>query len=188
MNIIVLVVAAWIALGMDVGLRDAFQLGERDIAPRFAIILLAFVGAWARRHHVMWFGLLLGLAVDLLTNVPMTTGDTATVLGPNAIGYLVGGYTAYILRAWMYRKHALAIAFLSAAAALVAAVISLAMLKARAAYDPVMLGSASAELGVRAATALYTGVFAVPVAMGLNWVRPVFRFPVQGRMGGGGGR
>lgn len=184
MNFLVLAVAAWVALGMDVGLRDAFQLGDRDIAPRFAIILLAFVAAWARRRHVLWFSLILGLLVDLLTNIPLTTGDTATAVGPNAIGYLVGGYTAFILRAWMYRKHALAIAFLSAAAALVSAVITLAMLKARAAYDPVMMGSATSELGVRAATALYTGVVAVPVAMGLNWVRPVFRFPVPGRMGG----
>jgi rod shape-determining protein MreD len=188
MNPLVVCVAAWIGVGMDVGLRDAFQLGHNDIAPRFTLILVAFVSAWARRTHLMWFGVLLGIVIDLLTNVALTNGDTATVIGPHALGYLAAAYTAYILRAWMYRKHALAIAFLSAASALVGAVITLAILKVRAMYDPVLIGPASVELGVRSATALYTGIVAVPVAAGLNWVRPLFRFPAQGRGGGGGMR
>ena len=183
MNLLVLAVAGWIALGLQVGLRDAFLLGNNDIAPHFTLILITFVSAWARRHHLLWFALVMGVMMDLLTSVPLTTGDTATVIGPHALGYALAAYTAYILRAWMYRRHALAIAFLSAAASLVAAVAAVTLLKARTIYDPLELSPASAELGIKSASALYTGAVAIPAAIMLGWVRPLFRFPSQGRGG-----
>ncbi len=187
MNALVAAFAGWIALGLEVGLRDAFMLGERDIAPHFTLILVTFVACWARKDHAVWFALILGVLMDLLSTVPLTTGDTATLIGPRALGYTASAYTAYILRAWMYRRHALAVAFLSATAALVGGVLIVAVLRARAIYDPVLVGSAAAELGVQAGSALYTGVVAIPLAFVLGWLRPLFGFPAQGRGGGRGG-
>lgn len=184
MNPLVAAFAGWIALGLEVGLRDAFMLGERDIAPHFTLILVTFVACWARKEHALSFALILGVLMDLLSSVPLTTGDNATLIGPRALGYLAAAYTAYILRAWMYRRHALAVAFLSASAALVGGVLLVAVLRARAIYDPVLVSSAAAELGVQAGSALYTGLVAIPLAFVLGWVRPLFRFPTQGRGSG----
>lgn len=181
MNWIVVVIAGWIALGMEVGLRDALQLGDKGIAPSFVLIYIAFIAAWARRPHALWTALILGIITDLLTNVPVTTGETITIVGVSGLSYTLAAYTAYILRAWMFRRNALAVAFMSAASALVAAALAVTLLKIRSAYDPIQVGGATAELGQRAASALYTGVAALVVVWVLNLLRPLFKFPQNAR-------
>lgn len=185
MNWISVGVASWVVLGMEVGLRDAFQLGTNDVTPHFAVVLVAFVSAWARRRQAMWHALAMGVLLDLLTNVPLATGETVTVVGPNALGMLCGAYFAYLLRAWMYRRHVLAIAFLSVGAALVSGVVALALVRARGVFEPVQTGSAASALGRAGLSALYTGLAALPLAWLLGLIRPVFGFPTVGRSGSG---
>ena len=65
MNWLVVGILSWIALGMERGLKDAFQLGDSAIAPSFIVVLVVYIAAWARRPQALVLGLLIGLAADL---------------------------------------------------------------------------------------------------------------------------
>ncbi len=183
MNWLLGVVAAWIALGADLGLRDALQAGTAPILPSFVLILVIFVATWARRGAALWFALAIGAAADLVTNVATTSGDTITVLGPRALGMLTAGYTAYMLRAWMFRRNAVAVAVMSCVGGCVAGVVIVTLLKTRSAYDSLELGRATSELGVQILSAFYSGAAALLVAPVLGFLKPAFGFPSQGRVG-----
>lgn len=178
-----MLVAAWVALGMEAGLRDAMQAGNSPVAPSFVLILGVFVATWARRGAALWACVLLGAASDLLTNVPAPGGETVTVLGPGALGLLAAGYTTHTLRAWMFRRNAVAVAFMCVVGGCVSAAVSVSLLKLRGAYDTIELSSATRELGWRAGSALYSAAVALLLVPVLTFIKPVFGFPAVGRGG-----
>ena len=184
MNWLVVGILSWIALGMERGLKDAFQLGDSAIAPSFIVVLVVYIAAWARRPQALVLGLLIGLAADLLADHSTAPqGDVLTIVGPEAIGMLLAAYTVSIMRAWMLRSSSLAIGVMSIIACAVSGVLGLTLLKMHNMAEALALGPASSELGQRMGTALYSGIVAVPLAMGLNFIRPLLGFSGDGRRG-----
>ena len=183
MNWVVFAIAAWVTLGFEFGLRDALQLGDLNIAPHFAIILLVFVTLWATQGAALTAGLLLGIALDLFYQVKLNDGSDIVVLGPHALGCVLATYAVLNMRALMFRKNVLAIAFLSLVAAALLQVVVTALLTVRGSYDAVEFGSAASELGQRLASALYTGVVALAYGAILTIFRRFFDFQ-SSRAGG----
>lgn len=186
MNWIVFAVAAWLALGFEVGFRQALQIGHLNVAPSFVMILLAFVSLWARPVHAAWTAVLLGAALDLISMVPASSGDAAVVVGPWAIGCLLASYTALNFRAMMFRKHPLALAFVAGVGTALANLLVLSLLVLRAKYDVISIPFASVDLWQRLGTAAYTALAALVLAPLLNALGPWlgFRQPLSlGRRG-----
>lgn len=168
MNWIVFAVTAWLALGFEVGFRQALQIGHLNVAPSFVLILLAFVSLWARPAHAAWAAVFLGISLDLTSQVPTRTGDPAVIVGPWTLGCLIASYTVLNFRAMMFRRHPLALAFVSGLGTALAHVFVLAVLVLRSKYDDIHMPSASAELWQRLGTAAYTAVVALILAPLLN--------------------
>ncbi len=176
MNWIVFAVLAWIFLGMEQGLRQALQVGSWDIAPSFVLILLVFVSLWAKPIHALWAALFLGVSLDMLNLVPTKSGETIAILGPWALACMLTAYTVLNFRVLMFRRNPLSIAFLCTVGGAISGVLVLAILSLRAYYDDILLVSASADLGRRLLTALYTGVLALPLGPALHWIGPWLGF------------
>jgi cell shape-determining protein MreD len=169
-------IAAWLALGLELGFADALQLGTVNVTPSFAMVLLAFVCLWSSPAAGMVAALILGVALDLTRTVSFEGGREIAVLGPNALGCLLAAYTVVTLRALMFRKNVLSLGFLAAIAAGLKSLVALALLEARSIYDPVMLDPALPALGQALGSAVYTGVVAMLLAPFLNLLRPLFDF------------
>ncbi len=169
-------IAAWVTMGLELGFRDALQLGDVAIAPSFAMILLAYVCLWASPASGLVGAMVIGAALDLTRTIPFEGGLEIVVLGPHALGSLLAGYTVITLRALMFRKNMLSLGFLSAIAAALASLAALALVEARSIYDPIMLRPALPALGEALGSAVYTGLIAMLLAPILNVLRPLFDF------------
>jgi len=179
----VFAIAAWITLGLEWGLRDALQLGEVNIAPSFALILIVFVSLWARHAAALGACLIVGLVVDLLFQMRTEDGFPVVVVGPHALGFMLAGYTVLTLRALMFKRNIVSLAFLVVLTGVLAQILATFLLAVRASYDVVLFPDPLAEMGQRIASALYSGVVAIVFGGALNMIRPVFGFEADTRRG-----
>lgn len=168
MNWLLFSILAWIALGMEVGLRDAFQIGHTPLAPSFVMILIVFVALWARPLTLLAAACILGALLDLVNQVNTTHGESVVVLGPWALGSMLAAYTVLNFRAMMFRRNPITAAILCVLAGAIAAAVVVVLLRIRAQYDDIQVASAAAELLPRLGAALYTGLVAVPFIWLLN--------------------
>ncbi|MEO1129086.1 MAG: rod shape-determining protein MreD [Planctomycetota bacterium] len=179
----VFTIAAWITLGLEWGLRDALQLGDVRIAPSFVFVLVVFISLWARQTAAMGACLILGAVVDLLGQLPTSDGTDVVVLGPHALGYLLAGYTVLTLRALMFRRNIISLAFLVLLTGVLAQILVTFLLGVRTVYDNVLFDQPLVELGQRLGSALYSAVLAIPFGAALNVIRPIFGFEADTRRG-----
>ncbi len=177
MNRVVFALVAWIFIGLEGGLRDALQVGQLNIAPSFVLVLATMVALWASPSAAMGAAVVLGLALDMLYQVPHAhgTGDVV-VLGPHALGFMLGAFLVLNLRAIAFRKNTLTLAVLCVLSGVCGALVVTAALSLRALYDPIEIGRPIAELGQRFASACATFVLALPVGFVLTRARRVFGF------------
>ncbi|HBS28537.1 MAG TPA: hypothetical protein DEB06_03580 [Phycisphaerales bacterium] len=185
MNWLVFALVAWVVLGMEVGLRDAFQIGTGGIAPSFLMVLVVFVSLWARPTALLGAALVLGVLMDLVHQVPTTDGETAVIVGPWALGCAGGAYAVLSCRTMMFRRHPITAGILAAIAGTVASAIVVALLRVRSSYDGLVFGSAASELWPRLASAAYTGVVAVPMSFVLHRLGVLLGFRRQMEAAGG---
>lgn len=179
MNWLTLAIAAWFALGLELGLRPALRLGPEALAPSFMLPLAVFVCLWAPHRVALWACLACGLLVDLTWRHPITGGGAATILGPYALGYLLGGQLVLALRGVLIRGNPLTMAVMSMLAAAVAHVVVVAAMTVRTLYgDPIGFAPAS-ELLVRLGASAYTGVAGLALSLLLIPLTPVFGFQQQ---------
>ncbi len=176
MNWIVFAVVAWIAFGLEIGLRPLISPGDGSIAPSFVIPLLVYVSLWAPARTALWAALVLGLGADLLSSIDLATSGNATVIGPRAIGYLLGAQLVIASRGVVIGRSPVTLVVLSIAAAFVAGVVVVALFTLRSFYDPVVW-SPGRQLGVRFFSALYTGVSALALSLVLIPLGSAFQFP-----------
>lgn len=186
MNPLAFMVLLWLGAGAEWGFRDALQLGSVSIAPSFLFIVLAFIALWATPSAALWAGLSIGITLDLLHQLPTSHGIDAVVIGPGAIGCLVAAYLVVNMRAILLSRNLFTAPFVTLLAMIVAQVIAVALLAIRGTYDTIEFGPAGAELMQRLASALFTGVLAIPVFPALNAIRPILGFPEPGRGSFGG--
>ncbi|MEX0777232.1 MAG: hypothetical protein WD042_16130 [Phycisphaeraceae bacterium] len=100
-------------LALQTGLTTLWYVQSHDITPSLLLILLVFIGLWAAPMKLVWAALILGLLVDLTTFWPQTgaTGDLA-ILGPSALGFLVGAYVCLQLRGLVFRDSTISMIFI----------------------------------------------------------------------------
>lgn len=181
MNWLWFAVVSWLFVGLDVGFAPTFQFGTTPIAPCFAIILLTFIAMWSPTSTSLTAGVFLGLVIDVLRQIPTTSGSDVTVLGPHALGFLLAAYTVRIMRSMMFRRGALAVGFLSMVSTAVALVVATAVLSIRAGYDPILIGSSSGRIWSALGSAVITGFLGVPLGWLMTPLRKPLGFPQSGR-------
>lgn len=178
----VFALSLWLCVGLDVGLRDALAVGQSGAAPRFVMVLLAFVAASAPKEAALWAGLATGLALDLLDVRPSPGGGLVTLIGPNALGCVTAAYAVVLLRASVMRKNPLALPVLAALATFLAGVVTVAILQTRSLYDPSLSVGAGSSLLRTFFSALLTTALALPLGPLLLLVSPLFGFQHSGRV------
>lgn len=192
MNWLVFMVAAWAVLGVQWGFVHALQLGQSQIAPYLPLILVAWVAMWAAPAHAIGGALVIGMLYDIYAHLPTNTGGTMVVLGPNALGCVLGAFLVLTLRGVMLRKNLITIMLLAGLSALLCQILVTTLLSIRAAIDnaasgagaeAVLFGSPLGQLGIRSASAVYTGLVAAAVGPLLDVLRPLFSFPQAGPTG-----
>lgn len=172
--------AAWALLGVDMGLKDALQLGSGPVAPSLVLPLVVFVALHAPALTAAAAGLIIGLALDLThAHQIMGAPETVVIVGPYALGCAAGAYGVVALRSIVMRHNPLTFAFLTIALSLLMHVVVSGLLEARSLYD-VTTFNAGPELVARLWISLYTGVVAIPLGWMLNKSAPVFRFAPMG--------
>jgi hypothetical protein len=173
-NWLVFVFLAWVALGLDVGLRDAIAIGDSSITPSFALILCVFVWLWARPGALMLAAILIGLALDVLQ--PIHAAADPVVVGPTTLGMMLAAYATFTIRGVMLRGNPVTLAVLCALSMLLVRIVAVVLLEIRSAYDHTITLSAWASIGTAGASALYTGLVAALLSPILRWLRPLLRF------------
>lgn len=179
MNWLVFAVLAWLFLGLELGLKDALQIGPLGIAPSFVLVLLTVVAMSARPIHALWGAFLLGVLLDLTNAVPSKdAGPVLTIIGPGALGCPLAAHLIISLRALMIRRNPLTVGFLSAVSGLVTSVVFVAVFSLRSRLDPIPWNATEA-LVVHASSALYTGLVGIPVALVLLPAAPLLGMPTH---------
>jgi len=177
----------YFVLAVEIGLRDALSIGTMGIAPSFMLVYLVFIASNARVWTAVWAALIIGVLVDL-TSTYVVGADPRVVLGPNAIGFIVGALLTIELRSVLYRRHPLTIAVQTLLAGIavhliVAFLLSMRQVMSRfvPAYD---IGfSPGDDLVLRFFCLLYTVVLAVPLGFVFNRLAPLFNFEFRPRIG-----
>lgn len=172
-------VLAWIALGLELGLKGALELGDTGIAPSFVFCLMVFYAMSAPAMTALWTALVLGLLVDLTATLDYNSGVAATVLGPHAAGYVLAAQLVLTLRGLIMRRNPLSMAILCIGGFLVAHVVVVALYTVRASYGEGLTWSPSRQLFIRLGSSLYTG--------GIGLLMAVALLPLSSVIGVGGG-
>ena len=183
MNRVVFALVAWVFVGLEWGLRDSLQIGTLNIAPSFVLILATMVALWATPSAAIGSAVVLGLALDVLYQVPHDRGEDVVVLGPHALGLMLGAVVVLNVRTLVYRKNTLTLAVVCVLSGMFAASVVTAALSIRALYDPIRIDRPLAELGQRFASAAVTFVLALPVGFVLTRARRIFGFASDRRGG-----
>ena len=156
MRWIVFVVAALIGVAFDTGLNEFLRVEKLGhVRPSLCAVVAVFVALPAPRTAALWACFVLGLLLDL--SHPLTVAENRGVylIGPYALGYLVGGWLVVSARAMVFRRRPLTIGVMTVACLLAAQLVAVGfyVLRSRTWYPggPIFWTKTSAweELGVR---------------------------------------
>lgn len=164
----------YVLLALEGGLHDLLALGSARLVPSLITALVVFVVLHAPPVSAMWFALLAGLAVDLLS--PLGPG-ASPVPGPQALGMLAGAYFVLTVRGVMIRRNPLTVVALTLLAAGLAQLVVCTLLTLRAMAGHLSGWDPGAQMLLRMGAALYTAAAALPVALILGQVHHWFGFP-----------
>jgi len=166
MNWPVVALALYLTLGVELGSRAALTIAG-SFVPSLLIALVALIAAFAPMTAALWIALLAGALTDLTTPVATTSGPTI-VLGPSAVGFVVGTYAVLTIRGLFLRRHATSLVVLAVIAATCAGLTAAGLLAIRQITDSGFT-LAGPQVISRLGSALYT---AIPAALlALLWRR-----------------
>jgi len=175
LNWIVFVITTYVLLALQSGLAPAWAVG--GATPNLLLILAVFIGISAGRAVVMWAVLILGLLLDLQ---PGPLSGQGVILGPHAVGYLVGGYAVLQLRNLLFRESVVTIIVMVFAVGGFAALVETLIYALRGlpwlANQPLHDWSTIDQLWRRLQELLYTAVAAVPLGLLLQSTRKLWGF------------
>ena len=178
MNWVVFLLVAWVTMGLELGLRPSIQLGDSGMAPSFALILVAYIALAAPRQTALWAAMFIGVLLDLTSErLASSNLGTLTIVGPAALGCMLGASAVANVRAMVYRRNPLTMLVLATMMSVIAQIVIVACLAARSWWDPALAFHARPELAARIGSAAYTGVAALVVGPVLNFLTPLFGFP-----------
>jgi len=178
LNWAILTIMAWLAFGLELGLRDLLQIGPTAIAPSFVLPLAVYVALWASRSATLWAALAIGLLVDLTAPITLVDGSTAIVAGPHALGYLLAAQLVLTIRASVLRRNPLALVVLTMVAGGIIQLVVVFLLAIRSGYDPIAIEPLPAML-VGLGSAIYSGASALVFALVLLPLTPIMGFPAH---------
>lgn len=166
-------IIGYLLLGAELGLRDGLGLSPGGAAPSLVIPFVVFIALHAPPTPALWTAILLGLSVDLTT---IRGPEALVIVGPNALGYLLGAYFVLTVRGIMLRRNPWVLVVLSILSALISGILVVAIFSFRKVYhEPIDFGS-SRQLVERFFAALMTGAAALVVAALLFPIVSVFGF------------
>lgn len=180
MNRLGLTLLVWIALGLELSLRPALALGTTAISPSFVLCVLTLVAMFAPPNAVRWTALLTGLALDLLSTLPIINAASDTrIIGPTALAFLVAAQLVLSVRSIMMRRNPLTLGALSLLAGLAVAIALVFIFTLRAwMFDP-LAWSVPRELLTRGGSAVYTGVLGALLAFALLPLAPMLGLKIE---------
>lgn len=175
MNRFAFMFLAWVTMGLELGMREPLRLkmGSLFLAPSFALIVMVVISLGTPPGQAAWACFLLGLLVDM-TWSPVREAGWDVVVGPHAIGFVLGGQAVLAVRSQVVRRNPVTLAFLTLVAGAVAHVMVCAMLTVRSFYDP-MEWDVVGELLARFGTVAYSAIAAWFLGYALFRVPPVER-------------
>ncbi len=174
MNWIVFTITAYVLFALQAGLAPAWAFG--NATPNLLLILAVFVGVSAARHATPWALLILGVLLDLQ---PGPLAEHGVILGPHALGYLVGAYAVLQLRNLLFRESLLTIVIMVFAVGGFAALIEAVVYALRGLpwmFAEPLPWSAGELLWRRFQQLLYTAVVAIPLGALLQLTRRAWGF------------
>jgi len=176
MNWFVFALIAWVCFGLELALLPVFDAGSRGVHPSMVIPLLVFVAINAPRKPTLWAAIILGVVMDLLSPMPAVDGGTITIIGPHALGYLLGAHLVLTVRGMLIRRNPLTMVVMSMFVMLVAQVVFVSIFTARDLVSDQLIWDASEQLTQRLFSSLYTGISALLLSFVLFALGPVFGF------------
>lgn len=177
MNPLPYALAAWLALGMELGLKPILDAGSGGISPSFVIPLVVFIALHAPARQAIWAALLTGLTLDLITPLAMIDGGSAVIPGPHAIGTVLAAELTLALRGMVIRRNPMTLVVLSVVASVVSSLAFVTLLGLRGLADDGIVWRGTGELIPRFLSALYTALSALVLSFPLFAATPLFGFP-----------
>lgn len=181
MNWLAFAIAGWFFFGLELGLRDLVHLGPRGIAPSFVLAFLVFVALNATQRSTLWAAIALGILTDLTGSIALLPRGTAIIIGPHAIGYLLGAQVVLALRGMVVSRNPLSMGVLSILAGLVASIVVVAFMTIHRLIGDPIIWEPTAELLGALLRAVYTGILATVLAFVLIPLSSVFGFATTHR-------
>lgn len=177
MNIFLLALLAWVALGLEMALPPVLDAGGSGVQPSFLIPLLVFIALHADTRPTLWAAIVLGLLVDLLQPVALVDGGSVVIPGPHALGFFLAAYMTLSLRGMVVRRNPLTVLILSILGSVAVAMVVIAFMTLRSLFDPSLAWRGATELMPALLSALYTGLAALLMSVPLFALTPFFGFP-----------
>lgn len=151
------------------------------LRPRLAGCLMVYVALFAPRASVLWGGWLLGLLVDLCVPPALSgPGGVTYLIGPHALGFVLGCTFILQLRAMVFRRRTLTFAMLTVGFVLIDGIVAVSLVTIRSWYPgsggEVAPLSGLQQLMAYVGIALYSGLFAIPVGWLLHRTTPLWAF------------
>lgn len=159
----VVLVVAYLLIGIEAVVPRELAVGPTSIAPSFILPFIVFVAMFAPAMKAYWTALLCGLAIDLLS----PRGAMLVVPGPYALGFLAAAFLIVTIRT-IINRNTVAVVVFSMLGTAIAQIVIVALLTFRSMYtdQDVMVWSPTQELVQRMLASLYTGV----TAFGLSFL------------------
>ncbi|MBL1217671.1 MAG: hypothetical protein D8M59_09270 [Planctomycetes bacterium] len=191
MNWITFLILAYLFAGFDLGLHDLLAVrfaGGTVIAPSFVLVLMVCYASMAPAYQTMWSALLLGLIVDLTARFSDPTGSSLIIVGPNALGFMLGAALILQMRSMMYRRHPFVMPILTLLAGIAAVILAVFLISVRHAlgawsgWYPSFTWSATTSLYDGFFIILYSAVISLPISWILQRINPILGFQMHSRI------
>lgn len=176
MNWLVFILASWVCFGLEMALIPVLDAGSRGVHPSMVVPLLVFVAMNAPRKPTLWSAIGLGVVMDLLSPMPAADGGTVTIIGPHALGYLLGVHFVLAVRGMLIRRNPLTMVVMSILVMLIAQVVVVAIFSARDLGASSIVWDSGDQLRIRLFQSLYTGISALLLSFVFFAMGPVFGF------------
>jgi len=167
MRWLVVAIFALCMLVLEQGLGALVDIG--GVGPSFLLVFAIFLALTAPVKRVPWLMIGLGLLYDLSTLYPQSATQLDYVLlGPGALGFLLGGMTAVQMRTAVFRDSPLAIAVTVFIAGLFVHLVIVALLSLRGisflTAQPIPQWSWMQQLTARFFSLIYSAIVAFPLS------------------------
>lgn len=180
-------ICALIAMVFEVGLVDTVHI--LHIKPSVCAILATFIALSAPRITALWACLILGLLLDLSTDLSVGSARTLHLIGPYTLGYVFACYIVLQVRSTVFRRRALTIGAMTLLFVFSAMVITVTLYIVRSWYPggPLYWAEISTfnEIMRRFFSAIYSGIMGVPIGWVLARSIPLWQFQTTLIRGGG---